>query len=85
MLDEEQLPVRAEDACDLAECALGLVDVQRTSVETTVSTDESGNGRRSAGASTIRPTRACRCRRRASRRRIAGSGSTSTSSAIPSG
>jgi hypothetical protein len=59
--------------------------LQRTSVETTVSTDASVSGRRSAGASTIRATRPCRCRRRSSLRRIAASGSVSTSSAIPSG
>ena len=45
----------------------GSGTVQRTSVDTTVSTDASASGRRSAGASTIRAARPCRCRRRASR------------------
>ena len=47
----------------------GWSTVQRTSVETTVSTDASASGRSSAEASMIRATRACRCRRRVSLRR----------------
>ena len=85
MLDEQQLPIWAQHTRDLAERAFRSSTVQRTSVETTVSTDASAKGRRSAGASTIRARCACRCRRAASLRRIAGSGSVRTSRSDPVG